>query len=362
MQRRLLGSVTALLTFTVGLTTAILWKSAPQSAQPPATSVPTSRRNGLSILSLSARDDYQTQHDFYDIAFLPDGQMWACGFNGHNFGNLWHSTNSGLSWESRSVPPSAYSLAHLDFVDQLRGWAGGGRNVIIRTTDGGETWEEIKLIKKITGGITFDFINSKDGYVAAGTGYSLRSYSDERTFGIVILRTTDGGRTWHKVYEDSESGNIHMITAVSDRLVLAAIDGNYILRSENAGRRWKRIDLPSGGVSSIRVQDNGTLWAVGHGGGFYRSADQGKSWQRPTDFPSSLANRTWWDVGFIDSQLGLAVGDHGAFAITTDGGTSWAENPVGVNDDNISRIRLFGRGGIVMGQLNSYQLIVNDSQ
>jgi photosystem II stability/assembly factor-like uncharacterized protein len=308
MQRRLLSSVTALLTFLLGLTTATLWKTAPQPAQLPAMPVPTSRQRGLSIVSLAPRDDYQSRHDFFDIAFLPDGQLWACGFNGHNFGNLWHSINGGLSWESRSVPPSADSLTRLDFVDQRHGWAGGGRNVIIRTTDGGETWEEARLIKKITGGITFDFINVEVGYAAAATGYSSRAHSDETTFGIVILRTTDGGRTWRKVYEDSESGNVHMITAVSDRLVLAAIDGSYILRSEDAGRSWERIDLPCGGVSSIRVKDDGTLWAVGHGGGFYRSADRGKSWQRPTVFPSSLAHRTWWDVGFIDSQLGLAVG------------------------------------------------------
>lgn len=352
---------TSFLTFFLGLTAATVWRSAPKPTKTSSPPPIVREQSGLSLVPLYSTSEYQNPHDFFDIAFLPNGQMWGCGFNGHNFGNLWHSTDGGRYWESVSTPPSAYSLHHLQFADQLHGWAAGGRNVIIRTTDGGETWGAVKLREKITGGITFNFINPHVGYVAAETGYSLMPHSDERTFGIIILRTNDGGQTWHKVYEDDESGNVHMITALSEQVVLAAIDGTHILRSVDGGRMWKTINLPSGGVSSIRAGADGSIWAVGHGGGFYRSTDQGNSWQRPANFPPSLAKRTWWDIGFIDSRLGLAVGDHGAFAATNDGGNTWADAPVNV-DDHLRGIRLFGRGGLVRGALNVYRLTVGDTR
>ena len=359
MRPHLLRLAIALLTLLVGLTAVIFCKPSSRRTQTPAMPLPVRRQGGLSLLPITSSYEYGV-HDFMDIVILPDGEMWSAGYDGHDPQKVLHSTDGGLRWQPRSVPTGGFTLHSIDFINQ-HGWAVGSSNVLVRTSDGGKTWEQVRLSRKITGGTKVAFANEEVGYVAAETGYSLGRGTDERTFGIMLLRTADGGRAWRKCYEDDESGNIHMLTAVSGRLVLAAIDGSFVLRTEDAGKTWEKIRLPSGGVSSIRAKGDGTLWAVGHGGGFYYSEDRGRSWRRPANFPPSLTKRTWWDIGFIDSQLGLAVGDHGAFAITTDGGTTWAEHPVNV-DDHLRGVRSFGRGGLVLGALNVYRLVAYDSQ
>ncbi|HSH90193.1 MAG TPA: hypothetical protein VK996_09400, partial [Ramlibacter sp.] len=50
------------------------------------------------------------------------------------------SDDQGITWRQARVVPTSVSLAAVRFADERSGWAVGHGGVILRTTDGGETW------------------------------------------------------------------------------------------------------------------------------------------------------------------------------------------------------------------------------
>ncbi|HEY0728660.1 MAG TPA: YCF48-related protein, partial [Pyrinomonadaceae bacterium] len=70
---------------------------------------------------------------------------------------------------------------HVDFRNDDKGWVVGARGMLLRTTDGGETWVAAHTNAKVTL-LSVQFVNDDDGW-AIGRGGT-------------ILRTSDEGRTW----------------------------------------------------------------------------------------------------------------------------------------------------------------------
>lgn len=357
MRRHFFRLAVALLTFLTGLAVTPTRKLPPRPVKLEQAPPPAPKQSEVRLTPITSRYEYGS-HSFMGVAILNDGEMWAAGYDGQNPERMWHSADGGLHWERRSVPTGGYILHDVDFVNNWHGWAVGNSNIILSTSDGGGTWEAGTLSRKITGWAAVDFVNDDVGYAAGST--ALRDpATDTATFGIEILRTTDGGRSWRLAYKDKTSQSIHRLTAVSESLALLVIDGSFILRTEDAGATWKRIKLPDRWISSVRFSADGTGWAVGREGCFYFSTDQGRSWQRPAGVGAELLKRDWNDVGFIDPRLGFAVAEDGSLAVSRDGGTTWAELDFGVTD-RLHEIIPSRRGAIILGSSYVYKLQVAD--
>lgn len=280
----------------------------------------------ISLVTIAPRFEYG-RFGFSDIAILNGDEIWAVGYDGQDPQRMWYSGNGGNSWEVKPAPTGGFTLHNIFFADQQNGWAFGGQKIFIRTSDGGKTWTQGQLPTWLSGS-QVRFATSSIGYVAGGTGTCDRGNC---TSGIKILRTTDGGRHWHVCYKDNSSYNIHGIAAPTEKVAIIAVDGNFLLRTENGGKTWRVAGSPKLGASNVRFDLNGIGWVVGRHGSFYFSADQGRTWQRPAGFPQSLSNRYWWDIDFADQRVGIAVADEGAIALTSDGGATWAEYPLRLN-------------------------------
>src|SRR5213075_492446 len=76
-------------------------------------------------------------------------------------------------------------------------------------------------------------------------------------------------------------------------------------------------------VDSITEQDCGPMSSFA----LKMSVTYAQSWFRN---PWSYWQR-WNDVLFVDPQHGIVVGDHGSVLRTTDGGTSWTADTIGLN-------------------------------
>ena len=120
---------------------------------------------------------------------------------------------------------------------QAREFAVGGFNtspgpaVIVRTIDGGNSWDKTIIPDQNTSGGFFGiaFTDSLHGTVVGAPG--------------LIYRTTNGGDTWLK----QESGVISYLNAVSfsDSLTGTIVgDQGVILRTTNGGYSWVRQNLP----------------------------------------------------------------------------------------------------------------------
>jgi putative cell wall-binding protein len=139
----------------------------------------------------------------------------------------------------------------LYFVDEDTGWA-TGNGTLIRSTDGGVTWVDVRPDGTQRLYWTPHFIDANTGWVVGDNG--------------LIMRTTDGGDSW--VFQDSgvstELIDVHFVDANT-----GWVSGNdgLILATDDGGDTW--VAQHRGGTRYLRdlfFVDANTGWGVGAGG------------------------------------------------------------------------------------------------
>lgn len=127
------------------------------------------------------------------------------------------------------------------------------------------------------------------------------------------------------------------------RLVLSAhsIDGSAYALSER-GRifisrepsleSWSVRQLPvEVALTDLARREAKELWVVGHQAHIFKSEDGGENWS--VAFVDSQFDAPFFDIEWLSSQRGIAIGAYGLYLETLDGGQSWmrkeihAENP-----------------------------------
>jgi len=278
-----------------------------------------------------------------DIAFSDSGTAWAVAYDGRDPNQIFQSKDSGNRWDARAVNAGGFSLESINFVGDKKGWAVGAGN-ILHTDNGGATWRQLT---RLTGSQLNEvqFVNSEIGYVAGRTEW-----------GCVVLRTVDGGSNWQEVYEATRSGYVFGMATLGNRIVVAAINDDHLIRTQDGGATWKIVDSEMLGASDVTFTFTGIGWVVGRRGAFYRSTDQGKTWDRPANLPESFNTYDWTSISFAGDK-GLAVGKNGVIAITSDGGASWSECKTNVSE-NFGAVRLNNRTGLIIGSQKIYSIVL----
>lgn len=233
------------------------------------------------------------------------GLAWSLYTDTNFYGTIvLKTTNGGLNWDSTRYPVSNVYLKCIYFIDSLVGFMGGSPANIIKTTDGGNTWNYCQLDSNIFSQFpvnNFVFLNYSYGF----------AYGGVMDMGGVLWRTTNGGQHWTSAVVTSEP--IYKMI-LYDSLNLFGVGGDFefgpsTIRSYNAGANWNYRMLGYIGVAnslSFRTQTEG--WSsLGGIQKLIYTLDTGKSW---TDIPSpdsSIIN----DLTFTDKRNGFAIGDNG---------------------------------------------------
>ena len=279
-----------------------------------------------------------------DVYFIDNQNGLVVGDKGLILG----TADGGKTWTKKEVnmrPPGAdagqrpgrppgfgggaVTLYNIYFVDEKIGFITGGRGTILKTEDGGKTWNR-KMARSAGseqnnnrrgGGIRsnlmgIQMISEKVGFIA-GT---------ENT----ILKTTDGGETWVGHSERARVGetrnNLENIWFVSP--TTGWIIGSYgtLLHTVDGGETWEKRDAGfDNNLFGIQFIDEKTGWISGQEGLILHTADGGKTWkQQKTDSFDNL-----YDIIFVDNMVGWTVGDYGAIFHTTDGGKTWNSSKSG---------------------------------
>jgi photosystem II stability/assembly factor-like uncharacterized protein len=97
------------------------------------------------------------------------------------------SSDRGVHWR-RVKKPKRRAISDLDFVTSRIGYLLDTRGTLWKTTNGGRSWKQLQSLG--VAGYAMEFSSRLDGYVAVRGFGSLRSAG-------VVLRTVDGGRSWH---------------------------------------------------------------------------------------------------------------------------------------------------------------------
>jgi photosystem II stability/assembly factor-like uncharacterized protein len=261
---------------------------------------------------------------------------------------MWISAD-GRSWRQIPVPGATESdaiLSMFPFTSQIT-WL-VKTSGLYKTRDGGNNWERVSVpdLDKGKGRIhAAYFQDERVGWVVGGKYRPLRTgegvvnnaLSDDRKSILTgcILRTPDGGDTWH-INELPESvGRFDAIMFVND-LGIASGDAGCAVTTDG-GKRWNEIlrkyrneetgETPEAHGVFFLDENNGWItlsWAQ-----IIATRNGGKSWEliyRQTDSKPNVGPDTFGDIAFIDRSHGLAITQElggGRLFKTSDGGKSW---------------------------------------
>lgn len=234
---------------------------------------------------------------------------------------------------------SSASLRGLSVLSSEVVWASGSGGQFLRTLNGGESWQS----GQVTGADSLDFRDvhafSADEALVVSAGQPARIY-----------RTTDGGKSWLKVFEDTTGQAFFDAVAFQNRkegLVMSDPVGEsfLLLRTSDGGKSWQKVEdnnLPPAVKGEAGFAASGTglvmmpgLALFGTGGPVvrvFRSTDGGKQWAAlSTPLIPETGSTGIYSIAMKDSLQGLAVGgdytrpeaktDH--LLLTEDGGESW---------------------------------------
>ena len=136
----------------------------------------------------------------------------------------------------------------------------------------------------------------------------------------VVLRTSNGGRTWDRRIVGSENDWFYDIFSLDIQTAWIAGYAGAVLKTTDAGETWKRQHTPTqSALLEIQFADKDTGWAMGEDGHILRTIDGGAHWEE-----NSVPARKWLRaLDFYDKRNGWVVGEDAEAYQTTDGGTTW---------------------------------------
>jgi photosystem II stability/assembly factor-like uncharacterized protein len=203
---------------------------------------------------------------------------------------LYSTTDGGKTWNpvTAITGPMPTGICNQTMIDAKHLVAVGrvsGPCFMMTSSDGGGTWTSTDMNSQLQMLIDARFTSPADGIVVGG--------SAGNTMYCTILRTTDGGGSWHQVFQSATSGSLC----------------------------WK-ISFPSSQVGYVSVQDT-----AGGASTFAKTIDGGQSWK---EMPLQNAGTGYpgIGIGFITEDIGwISPEDPAAFSLrTTDGGKTWAHD------------------------------------
>lgn len=242
----------------------------------------------------------------------------------------WHTTDTG----------SKASLRGLYAVNSQVCWASGSEGAVIRTINGGNSWQNVSVPGMDT--LQFRDIHAfgKDTAMVLSAGLPAR-----------IFKTTDGGQNWQMVYQNDAQGvffDAMDFWGTNEGLAFSDAIGNklLIIRTNDGGDSWTVVPdsvVPEvlagqGGFAAsgtcLRTFGKGKV-AIGLGGNratVLLSDDFGYSWTTSTTpLDQGRASAGNYSFAFVSSEHIFCVGgDYTGDSATTnsiceslDGGQSW---------------------------------------
>jgi len=243
----------------------------------------------------------------------------------------WTMQTSGVSVRLRGVSAVSLGVA----------WASGAGATVLRTMDGGTTWQKLNVTDEALDFRDVDAVDAQTAYILSiGPGPASRIY-----------KTTDAGKTWQLQFknEDPKAFLDAMTFWDTDHGIVFgdSVDLQfYILTTADGGRTWSRVpatNLPPAQGNEGAFAASGTNIAVfgkthawiGTGAAaksrVLRTSDGGRTWKIADTPLASGASSGIFSIAFRDEKHGVvAGGDYKKeqeavdnLAVTNDGGVTW---------------------------------------
>jgi photosystem II stability/assembly factor-like uncharacterized protein len=302
----------------------------------------------LSVLPAQAQGTWVKKYDAKPVAEIQvvSPQLMAAAAGD----SILISLNSGDNWQVRLTEPNA-QLRDVHIFDQQNGWAVGAPGVVLQF--------KVSVVGPGAGRLqgvgeadffTVFFRDAHNGWVGGSGGR--------------LMRTQDGGLSWNTQTFQIPQGESAADSAVRAVLFLTekngvAMLGRMVVYTEDGGKQWMPLAFPAN-VSLESLSHRGqTLWLAGGRkltqtltvGMLWRSDDLGKTWMTvPVGDLYGAVTSVW----FADANTGF-IAVKGKVYQTQDAGATWTEK----SDGSVAIERLFGLDartlwGLAGGAIYSY--------
>lgn len=241
-----------------------------------------------------------------DVAENAAGRLVAVGERG----GIFVSDDRGTSWRGASTPSTA-TLTAVRFIDGQRALAVGHDAVILRSEDGGDSWQLVQSAPEAEEPLLGLWVD------ASGKGFAVGAYGR-------FLVTADGGSNWEarELEANEEALHLNAVLGLGDERFLIAGEAGTLLRSDDGGETWQALQSPYAGsfFSALPLADGGAL-VFGMRGHVFRTEDGGDSW---AGIDTGVQSSLFGGRVLADGRLVL-VGQSGVVLVSTDQGRSFVQ-------------------------------------
>lgn len=256
-------------------------------------------------------------------------------------------SSPGADWtpslEVQYHDSSTYFWA-VSIVDPRTVWVAGTRGRVVRTTDGGGSWQ----MGEVPGAEDLQFRDVHAFSPQEAFLLSIGSGTDSR-----IYKTVDGGASWTLSFQNEDPNGFFDCLSFWDRERGIAFSDSHegeftLIRTVDGGASWERIGpemVPDARTGEGAFAASGTCLITRPGGLAWfgtgasgidtrviRTADYGDHWEEaPSPIASTDGASGVFSLSFLDNQMGMAVGGkynqpdslYDDAAATSDGGATW---------------------------------------
>jgi photosystem II stability/assembly factor-like uncharacterized protein len=255
--------------------------------------------------------------DLVAVFFTSSDKGWIAGDGGF----LAQTIDGGKTWDRYPLNTSE-DINEIYFRNDDNGYLVAGRKMFI-TRDAGRTWAETRIYRAGEFGsstpefLSIRFSDKKRGYAIGSLLKVVRG--EEVVVDSLLMRTEDGGDTWQRIVIPSKGELYHLdFNGNSHGWIVG--DGGLILASTDDGRTWRRQTSGSTmPLYNVDFRDDDEGYVVGKSGTILRTSDGGKRWERVvTTYRDTLMR-----VDFADDKNGWIVGYAGDILRSNDKGLNW---------------------------------------
>jgi photosystem II stability/assembly factor-like uncharacterized protein len=211
------------------------------------------------------------------------------------------SQDAGKTWHK--LASTGFINGRLTFLTEQVG-VSASANAIIKTTDGGSSWQRVW-----SGGLVgLQHIR----FATATTGYAVGGLAYDKVNGGVLLKTTNQGASWHDL--PWTQGAIQEACFLSENVgfvVSLATDGSrrtVLHKTVDGGASWQAVggQAPEGEYAFLSEQE---FYCAGKS--IYHTTNAGLSWQTEYTIPANTENDTFESMQFPAPSTGYAVSHQG---------------------------------------------------
>lgn len=256
---------------------------------------------------------------------------------GHE-GAIFITNDGGYTWSSKSGKTED-SYNAVSFGSSNTGYIVGQNGTVLKTTNGGNSWEGLSsgTTSHLLG---VSFVGENTGYIAGEDP-------------AVVLKTEDGGLTWEDVIISALSGDFSDIFFITENVGIAT--GQYgVYSTTDGGINWVSAQSgwfnQSGYQISMVTEERG--WIAGYNSRIAVTNDGGINFSQQ----DGGTENQFCDVHFMDENNGMVVGINNAIMKTTNAGGTWEVVDIGLDNHHYYGVYMLqANTAVVIGYDNSYQ-------